>query len=107
MSNIVTPQAPARPSAKGEPAPIVITGAAKRKPVSRDRLIAVLMVLPSIVAIAIFVYSFIAWNVWASLTSWAGLAPMNQVGPIRFPAADFTGLTNYLDLFGNSLFVRD
>lgn len=87
--------------------PMVIAGAAKRKPVSRDRLIAIFMVVPSIIAIALFVYGFIAWNIWASLTEWTGIAALNQVGPIRFPAAAFTGLTNYQNLFSNPLFVGD
>ena len=67
MSNVVTPQAPARPSAKGEPVQAVIAAPARRKPASRDQLVAVLMVTPSIVAIALFVYGFIAWNGWASV----------------------------------------
>src|SRR5438477_169363 len=105
MSNIVTPQAPARPSAKEEPAPMVLV--AGRKPLSRDRLIAILMVLPSILAVAIFVYGFIAWNIWASLTKWVGIGALNEFGPIRFPAADFTGLSNYQRLFTDPRFLGD
>lgn len=107
MSNMVTPQAPTRSSAKEEPAPIVIAAPARRKPLSRDRLIAILMVVPSIVAVALFVYGFIAWNVWASLTNWRGIAPLNQIGPIKFPAADFIGLRNYEILFSDSRFQGD
>src|SRR5215210_6952663 len=94
-SEIATPQAPTQPAAKAEPAPIVIPAGAGRRPLSRDRLTAILMILPSIFAIALFVYGFIAWNGWASLTNWRGLGSMNQVGPIRFPAADFSGFANY------------
>jgi glucose/mannose transport system permease protein len=107
MSNIVTPQAPARPSAKEGPEAMVIPAAARRKPVSRDRLTAILMLMPSIILIAFFVYFFIAWNGWASLTSWRGLGAMNRVGPITFPAADFVGLRNYERLFGNTAFGGD
>jgi len=105
-SNIVTPQAPTQPSAKVGPAPMVIPQRTRR-PMSRDRLTAILMLLPSILAIALFVYGFIAWNGWASLTNWRGLGTMNQVGPIRFPAADFSGLSNYDRLFQTPRFLTD
>ncbi|MEA2572873.1 MAG: glucose/mannose transport system permease protein, partial [Chloroflexia bacterium] len=107
MTNVVTPQAPTRPSAKAEPAPMVVPARSRRKPMSRDRLTAILMVLPSIVAVGLFVYGFIAWNGWASLTNWRGIGVMNQVGPVRFPAADFVGLRNYERLFGDNRFLTD
>ncbi len=107
MSNVVTPQAPTRPSTKTEPAPMVVPARSRRKPASRDRLVAILMVLPSFVAIALFVYGFIAWNGWASLTDWRGLGKMNQVGPVRFPAAPFAGLYNYDRLFQDDRFLID
>ena len=78
-----------------------------RKPISRDRLTAIFMLLPSVIAIALFVYGFIAWNGWASLTNWKNLGAMNQVGPIRFPAGDFIGLDNYGRLFSDSRFITD
>src|SRR3954469_19055715 len=104
MSNVITPQAPARPSAKEGPEAIVIPAAARRKPISRDRLIAILMLMPSVILIGFFVYFFIAWNGWASLTNWKGLTQMVQFGPLTFPPADFVGLTNYERLFGNTAF---
>jgi glucose/mannose transport system permease protein len=104
-SNIATPQAPTQAAAKAEPAPLALP--VQRKPISRDRATALLMILPSILAVALFVYGFIAWNGWASLTDWRGLGSMNQVGPIRFPAADFTGLSNYGRLFQNERFLTD
>ena len=107
MSNVVTPQAPTRPSAKDEPAPMVIAESARRRPLSRDRLTAILMLVPSLIAIAFFVYWFIAWNVWASLTDWKGIGVLNQVGPLRFPAANFSGLYNYQRLFSDSRFLGD
>lgn len=50
-----------------------------------ERWAAVLMVLPSIILIAIFVYGFIGWTGFVSLTKWASAAP------------DYTlvGLANY------------
>lgn len=105
--NSAVPQAPTQPSAKAEAAPMVIPARSSRQPISRDRLSALLMILPSIIALALFVYGFIAWNGWASLTNWRGLSTMNQVGPIRFPAADFYGLNNYDRLFQTPRFVTD
>jgi len=50
-----------------------------------ERWAAVLMVLPSIILIAVFVYAFIGWTGYVSLTKWASTAP------------DFTfvGFSNY------------
>ena len=100
MTNVVTPQAPTRAGAL----PYTETA---RKPVSRDRMTAMLMLLPSVVAIALFVYGFISWNGWASLTDWRGLGIMPQVGPVRFPAGDFIALENYGKLFNDNRFIID
>src|SRR5436190_6948859 len=107
MTNVVTPQAPTKPSAREKPASIAVTAPARRRPVNSDRLVAVLMVTPSILAIAIFVYVFIGLNAWSSLTNWRGLAPMNRFGPIAFPPADFVGLRNFQLLFLDSRFQID
>ena len=40
-----------------------------------DRTVAVLLIAPSIVAIAIFVYGFIGWTGYVSLSRWSGLVP--------------------------------
>jgi glucose/mannose transport system permease protein len=55
----------------------------------RELWIAFLMVLPSIILIAIFVYGFIAWTTTVSLSKWDGVEP------------DYTwvGLENYKQLF--------
>lgn len=50
-----------------------------------ERWAAVLMVLPSIILIAIFVYAFIGWTGYVSLVKWASAAPDYT----------FVGLTNY------------
>jgi glucose/mannose transport system permease protein len=62
-----------------------------------DRVIAFLMIVPSIVAIALFVYGFIGWTGYVSLAKWNDLAP------------DFTfvGLDNYVRLFANDRFQID
>jgi glucose/mannose transport system permease protein len=56
---------------------------------SRDRWIAFLLILPSIILIAIFVYGFIGWTTRVSLSKWDGITP------------DYTwvGLENYKKLF--------
>lgn len=56
-----------------------------------ETLLSVALLLPSIVAVAIFVYGFIGWSARVSLSRWKGLNP------------DFTwvGLKQYISLFDN------
>lgn len=65
--------------------------------VQRDRIIAILLISPSVIAIAIFVYGFIAFTGYSSLTKWDALTP------------DFTfvGLRNYAKLFTIDRFLCD
>ena len=65
--------------------------------IEKDRLLAIVLIAPSILAIAIFVYGFIGWTIRASVSSWEGLIP------------DFTfvGLKNFVDLFHNPRFLID
>src|SRR5687767_11252401 len=107
MSSAITPGTAVNPAGEAVAAPIVVPARSGRRPFNRDRLIAVLMILPSIVAIAIFVYGFIAWTAWASLLDWRGLGEMVQVGPVRFPNADFEGFYNYERLFNTPRFITD
>jgi glucose/mannose transport system permease protein len=62
-----------------------------------ERIVSILLILPSIIATAIFVYSFIGFTTFVSLTKWKGLLP------------DFTwvGLRNYGDLFKHPRFQID
>lgn len=62
-----------------------------------ERVVSVLLVSPSAIAIAIFVYGFIGWTGYASLTNWDQLMQ------------DFTfaGLKNYQSLFANQRFQID
>ncbi len=64
----------------------------------RDRLTAILMLAPSVILLAIFVYGFIGQTAWASLTDWQGLAAN--------PVINFIGLENYNQLFTGLLDVR-
>jgi len=62
-----------------------------------ERITAILLILPSAIAIAIFVYGFIGFTGFASLTNWNKLLP------------DFSlaGLRNYQTLFANPRFQID
>jgi glucose/mannose transport system permease protein len=56
--------------------------------IAKERWLAFLLISPSLVALLIFVYGFIAWTLRVSLTNWKGLLP------------DYTwaGLSNYIAL---------
>ncbi|MBI2973853.1 MAG: sugar ABC transporter permease [Armatimonadetes bacterium] len=62
-----------------------------------DRVISLLLIAPSLVALAVFVYGFIGFTGFASLTKWDSLTP------------DFTfvGLRNYARLFDTTRFQID
>ncbi|GAB4541183.1 MAG: sugar ABC transporter permease [Anaerolineae bacterium] len=62
-----------------------------------ERIIAVLLISPSVLAIAVFVYGFIGFTGYVSLSQWNNLLP------------DFTlvGLSNYQKLFANQRFQID
>ena len=62
-----------------------------------DRLTGAAMVAPSVVAIAVFVYGFVGWTGFVSLTRW------NDV----LPSYAWAGWGNYLDLFQNFRFRID
>jgi glucose/mannose transport system permease protein len=64
---------------------------------NKDKILAIILVSPSIIALAIFVYIFIAWSVRVSLSEWKGLLP------------DYTwaGFRNYIELFSDPRFHID
>ncbi len=64
---------------------------------NRDRLIALALVSPSILAVFIFVYGFIAWSGRVSLSQWVGLRPNY----------DWAGLINYANLLQDARFQID
>ena len=68
-----------------------------RKKIDKDTIIAILLLSPSVIAVAIFVYGFIAWTLRVSLSSWVGLNP------------DYTwaGLSNYAGLLVDPRFHID
>ena len=62
-----------------------------------ETLLSITLLMPSIIAVAIFVYGFIGWSVRVSLSKWKGLLP------------DFTfvGLQQYINLFHDPRFKID
>jgi glucose/mannose transport system permease protein len=67
-----------------------------RRP-SRDRVLSLALIAPSIIAVAIFVYGLIAWTGFVSTTRW------NDIRPDLTPA----GLANFASIFGNARFRID
>jgi len=59
----------------------------------KEKGFAFLMVLPSIIAVGIFVYGFIGWTTRVSFSAWRGMNPDYT----------FVGFKNYIDLFVNNL----
>lgn len=69
----------------------------RRRRLRGDRLTAVLVVVPSMIAIAVFVYVFVAWTMYTSVVNWSSIVP------------DFTvvGFRNFERLFADSRFLID
>jgi glucose/mannose transport system permease protein len=63
----------------------------------KDRYLSIILISPSILAVAIFVYGFIAWSVRVSLSNWKGLTPDYS----------WAGFRNYLALFSDPRFMID
>jgi len=59
----------------------------------KEKWLAFSMILPSIIAVGIFVYGFIAWTTRVSFSAWRGMTPDYT----------FVGFRNYVDLFINNL----
>jgi glucose/mannose transport system permease protein len=64
---------------------------------NKDRYLSFLLVLPSILAVLIFIYGFIGWSIRVSLTKWKGLTPNFE----------WNGLNNYINLFSDPRFMVD
>ena len=59
----------------------------------KEKWLAFLLVSPSILAVAIFVYGFIGWTTRVSFSAWKGM----------IPDYSFVKFQNYIDLFTNNL----
>ncbi len=66
----------------------------------RGRLLTILLLSPAILASLVFVYLFIVWTFYASLTGWNSIRPLNGILP-DFP---LVGLANYQALFATQRF---
>lgn len=62
-----------------------------------DAIISFALVAPSIIAVGIFIYGFIAWTLRVSFSAWKGL----------LPDYTFVGLKNYIELFSDPRFLID
>jgi glucose/mannose transport system permease protein len=60
-------------------------------------VLAILMLSPSIIAVALFIYSFIGWTFYISTVDWNTVVPNYT----------FVGLKNWLRLFGDNRFHAD
>jgi glucose/mannose transport system permease protein len=60
----------------------------------KDKILSFLFILPSLILVIIFVYIFIGWTGFISLTDW------NDI----FPSYNLVGFRNYLELFQNLRF---
>lgn len=64
---------------------------------SRDRVISILLIAPSVLAIAVFVYGMIAWT---------ALVSVSNANDLSFDMT-FKGLANFASIFGNARFQID
>jgi glucose/mannose transport system permease protein len=69
----------------------------KKRKLTADQILAIAFILPSIILIAIFVYAFIGWTGFVSLSNWNSIVP----------DLSFAGLKNYLYLFSDFRFQAD
>lgn len=76
---------------------MVIKAKRKRQKLTKDHLLAIGFLLPSIILVAVFVYGFIGWTGYVSLSNWNSLVP----------DLSFAGLKNYIYLFGDFRFQSD
>lgn len=63
----------------------------------KETLLAIALIAPSVLAVAVFVYGFIGWTIRASLSAWEGL----------IPDYTFVGFSNFSTLFRNPRFQID
>ncbi|MCR2822522.1 carbohydrate ABC transporter permease [Lederbergia panacisoli] len=68
-----------------------------RKKITTDRVLSLLFILPSIILIAIFVYGFIGWSGYVSLSNWNSIVK----------DLSFAGFKNYAYLFDQFRFQSD
>ncbi len=67
----------------------------------KELLVGLLVALPSIIAIAVFVYGFIFWTVRVSMSNW------NSFSALLRGEYHFVGFRNYIRLFQDDRFITD
>jgi glucose/mannose transport system permease protein len=88
-----------KPAAEEQRGPAVAPPALRRRALRfpGDMALAVLVLSPSIIAVALFIYSFIGWTFYISMVNW------NDI----LPDYTFVGLRNWLRLFRDDRFQID
>jgi len=71
----------------------------------RDRAAAIAMILPSLIAIAVFVYGFVAWTGFVSLTRWNDVLPNYAWGGLRAYADLFASFRFRIDMLNTAKFT--
>lgn len=87
----------ARLSVSAPVQPVAAPRSGRRRRPSGDQLIALLLIAPSVIAIAVFVYGFIGFTGFASLTKWDNIVP----------DFSFVGMRNYMRLAETARFQID
>lgn len=64
---------------------------------NKDKIIGILLLSPSVIAVFIFIYGFILWSARVSLSQWKGL----------LPNYNWAGFQNYISLFSDARFQID
>lgn len=64
---------------------------------TKDRILSIALISPSILAVLIFIYGFIGWSVRVSFSEWVGL----------LPNYDWAGFRNYINLMQDPRFHID
>jgi len=72
-----------------------------KKRLKKDTIIGIAIAIPSIIAIAIFVYGFIFWTVRVSMSNW------NSFSSLLRGVYKFVGFKNYIRLFQDDRFITD
>ena len=62
-----------------------------------DMVLAVLVLLPSMIAVGIFIYGFIVWTFYISMVDWKSVVPDYT----------FVGLKNWIRMFNDRRFQAD
>ncbi|TLS38417.1 carbohydrate ABC transporter permease [Pseudalkalibacillus caeni] len=88
---------PVRSSVKETPSEIKMKTSKKKRVLTKDHMLAIGFLTPSLILIAVFVYGFIGWTGYVSVSNWNSLVP----------DFSFAGFENYVYLFQDFRFQAD